>query len=255
MVHGRKASRGGAGQGLWAVVLAVALAGPAAAQTPPWDRWHPPLEPPWPRVSRALLAPDGRARIMVRYDLVPSDQVPLGGRIVSTLLLAVGEGPPRPVHRGRMGPSGEPVGFDGAPRADANLSQLLVLSWSSDSARVLLEERVGARQSDVFEARPLVYDVGSGQVRVVPLASLAAVVHRHWGHRGEDLRHRDLQLNVLGWDRRSPSRLLVQPVLLWEHDAPFLGVWSVALDGRSPRLVAERPRSVQPGLFGTPETP
>jgi hypothetical protein len=181
--------------------------------------------------------------------------VPLGGRIVSTLLLAEGAEAPRAVYRSRIGPAGELLDPAGVPLADANLSQLLVLSWSSDGARILLEERLGARQSDAFEARLAVYEMASGKTRFVPLETLATAVRRHWATRGEPLEGREVQLDVLGWEGRSPHRLLVRPVVLWEPGAPFLGVWSVDLDGKAVRLVTERDRPGRPGLFGTPSTP
>lgn len=236
------------------ISLVLWAAGSVLAQSdPPWRAWHPKVhEPPWPRESRPLISPDGRARVHIRYDHIPNARFFSGGIVVSTLFLSQGGGAPRAVYRSRLRDRQELLSPKGVPLGPMDLSKFMVVSWTPDSAGVLLLEVLIQRYTDWIEEVPFYYHTRSGAVRYATLVTLLEAVQRHWATRWGGLADRQYQVELLGWEGRSASRVLFRADEIYVPDARFLGYWSTALDGGTVRLVSERKGAVRPQPFGTP---
>jgi hypothetical protein len=139
-------------------------------------------------------------------------------------------------------PSG---GFSGG--GSVRFHRFCPIDWSADSRYLLTTDASNVVAADQYE-RVVYGTLKQGQLprRPVDLEPLGEAIERYWLLSGRSISEGGgYYLEALGWEAAGVNRIVFQAVRRFyglgsDPVARFLGYWSVEIDGRDPRLLADR---------------
>ena len=133
---------------------------------------------------------------------------------------------------------------------DPTYNIFCVVDWSPDGNYLLVQEVLGHVYSDVWGDSYWVYNRMRHQRDLIALKPLKQAIENYWQKKALDFREIRYQALAVGWEGRKSNRVVFTAFTFNQEPAFFLGIWSVALTGRDPKLLAEKEDGLIVGRFG-----
>jgi hypothetical protein len=133
---------------------------------------------------------------------------------------------------------------------DPDYNVFCVVDWSPDSNYLLVREVLGYMSSDVWLDSYWLYNRTRRRREFIDLKPVKQAIERHWTKRSVDFRDVNYQALAIGWERGNANRVVFMAFTFHQEPTLFLGIWSVSLNGREPKLVAEKEDGLIVNTYG-----
>ena len=114
---------------------------------------------------------------------------------------------------------------------------LTPVDFNYDGSKILIKQKVGSREDGIWETTPFVYDFNA-KTDYDLTAVRDAVVYFWKEYMNLNLDNNRWDIYPLGFDRKSPNKVIVQAFAFTGVKPVFLGTWSIDSKGSQSRLVS-----------------